>query len=985
MGIAIGIDLGTTNSCVAVVQAGRARVVEDRIGRRVHPSVVAFNELGDSIAGHDAKDHQLVDPENTIFCAKRLIGQDLNSNEMREFIRELPYTVAMGPDKIPVVKVFNKEVSLPEISALMLRHLRQMCNEMLGIEVSDAVITVPANFNDVQRSMTKVAGRIAGFNVLRILNEPTAAALAYGFGGKRAEKIAVYDFGGGTFDITIVELADDIYEVLSTAGDTYLGGEDFDKVIISEMVEMFKKKHKVDLSKDTNAMQRIRSVAEKVKCQLSAINDVQATLQGIGEDKRGESLDFHFRLTRQRFEEMVASLVDKSLLVCDEALRLAGLDRTGLDNLVMVGGTTRVPLVRKRVAEHFGIVPRTEINPDEVVAIGAAIQAFSLTGQQLPKELPKPTPPPRPSIPFSSKAPPSIAPRGAGLGQPRKNPVAQTIHMLGRSSTKPKGAPTQRIESGLKSSVPAGSPVDDDMGLAVKRTAEKVKLDDKETGLAVKKTTEKVKLDDKDMGLAVKKTKKAKLDDKETGLTVKKAPTKLGIFRDKDMGLAVKKTEKAKLDDKETGLTVKKATKLGIFRDRDMGLTVKKTAEKVKLDDKETGLTVKTPATPPEVQSDRSTLPPPAIKSIEPEPEVKPLDTDSEVEYPDLDVKPLEPEADLDMDSQDSRPEDEPPSDFDMQINAPDLDMNLDHPLPDDENSKLEARSDEFGEIGLGAIEEGNGSEGRFAEAVSDSLPAVLAGSMEDVGRTNLSFPPPSGETSEPPPDIASEDTSESSQDLGFGEIEVELPSEAPFSPLEPEPSGPADADIDVNEEFGSIDTGEGLHVSEPIRDEVQPTPGADQPARMSEAPQRTSIAVPDNVESRSALLLDVTPRALGVAVAGGFCDIIIERNAAIPVEQSRLFTTSHDNQTQVAVDIYQGEGRRIEDNIKLGQVFLTNVRPAPRGEIKVRVTFEIDTDGILGVSAHNEESDEAQRTKIVLSGGMDDDKVEELVQKYAE
>ena len=390
MGIAVGIDLGTTNSCAAVVQGERARVVENEEGRRVQPSIISFAPDGSTLAGWRAKDRLVADPANTFYSFKRLLGRDLESEEMRHVLAGMPYEIASGPDGIPLVSARGRQVTLPELSAMMLSHLKEVCAANLGVDIEEAVITVPANFNDVQRSSTKVAGRIAGFNVLRILNEPTAAALAYGFGGERSERIAVYDFGGGTFDITVIELMEDIFEVLSTAGDTYLGGDDFDEKVAEEMRRAFAKEHDIDLGGDPQAMQRVRSVAERIKCQLSSLEEVEATLRELAHGPGGEPIDFTFRLTRGRFEQLIGSLVERSLATCDEALKLAKLDRSSLDNLVLVGGTTRIPLVRSKVEEYFGRPPRMEINPDEVVAIGAAIHAYSLTGESLPENLPRP-------------------------------------------------------------------------------------------------------------------------------------------------------------------------------------------------------------------------------------------------------------------------------------------------------------------------------------------------------------------------------------------------------------------------------------------------------------------------------------------------------------------------------------------------------------------------------------------------------------------
>jgi molecular chaperone DnaK len=650
MGIAVGIDLGTTNSCVAVVQGGHARVVENMDGHPIQPSVISFLPGGSVIAGHEAKNRMIVDPANTIYSFKRLLGRELSSAEIQGVIRDLTYEVLEGPGGIPVVRpTSGREVSLPEVSAMMLRHLREMACEVLGREITDAVITVPANFNDVQRSSTKVAGRIAGFNVLRILNEPTAAALAYGLGGNRAERIAVYDFGGGTFDITIIELQDDVYEVLSTAGDTFLGGDDFDSEIVAEMRGKLLRDHNVDIAGDQTASQRVRTVAERIKCQLSALDEVQATLREIAEGPDGP-VDFEFSLTRKRLEAIIAPLIDRSLKTCEEALKIAKLDRSSLDNLILVGGTTRVPLVRRRVEEFFGREPLSDINPDEVVAIGAAIHAYSLTGEALPADF------------------------------------------------------------------------------VMKRRA-----------------------------------------------------------RDDDPDAA---------------------------------------------------------------------LPAP--------------------------VKPVQRQ-------------------------------------PVARGERIDAAS--FGELGEPEV---------LDSALLEDLDAEEMG----LEPTNLPAPKPK------------KDKSDSMPAALFGSI--------PAAAIAAPPSR-------------ALDTIEGEADFAPVDEE-----------------DRRSYAVPDSKTAVSTLLLDVTPKALGIATAGGYCDQIIERNAPIPIEQSRLFSTSTDNQTEVVVDVYQGESRRIADNAKLGNVVLAGIRPAARGEIRVRVTFEIDTDGILRVSARNEESGEAQRTRIQLTGGLSEDQVNDLVKKYA-
>ena len=677
MGIAVGIDLGTTNSCVAVVQAQRARVVEDASGKRIQPSVISFHPSGAILAGQQAKERLVVDPKNTIYSFKRLLGREVSSAEMKSVTEEFPYSVVEGPDGIPVIRARGQELSLPEISAIMLKYLREMCAQTLGVEIDEVVITVPANFNDVQRSSTKVAARISGFNVLRILNEPTAAALAYGFGGKLTEKIAVYDFGGGTFDITIIELMDDIFEVLSTAGETFLGGDDFDDKIVEEMRRQFLFMHRYDLGEDPVAMQRIRTVAERIKCQLSTLDEVEATLREIAYGPGGVAIDFSFKITRAKFESMIETLVDHSIATCQESLRLAKLDVSSLDNLILVGGSTRIPLVRKKVKEFFNQEPRTEINPDEVVAIGAAIHAFSLTGEELPEDLPVP-----------------VAPKDK----------ADSAYMMEPART----------------SAPMATP---------KRARPAPPID----------STQKI----------------------------------------------------------------------------------------------------------PQIQKTVMGLPAP-LKSDEPSKEA-----------PDLDLPDIKPQL------------------------PPTIPMK---PVP--------------------------------------PAPPMIAMKPD----------------SPPPPVIAMEPA-------------------APTPPVIAEEPAPPPPPVDL---VGGED-------------------------RILPKDEKGSFSIPMvNAAAASTLLLDVTPRGLGVATAGGYCDQIIERNAAIPVEQSRLFSTSTDNQTAVAINIFQGESRRVEQNTLLGQVQLSGIRPAQRGEVQIKVIFEIDTDGILGVSAVNEETGAAQDTRIKLLGGLNEDQVNALVSKYS-
>jgi len=375
----VGIDLGTSNSVVAVVQGNKAHVIPDSKGSRIHPSVVSFHPKGTVLVGHEAARRRVIDPANTIYSVKRLIGRTFHSEAVKTASKRAPYKIVEGENQQPVIAARGNEYTIPEVSAFVLRHVRSLAEAYVKEPIKSAVITVPANFNDAQREATKQAGRIAGLNVLRILNEPTAASLAYGFGHSMHRRVAIYDFGGGTFDITILQIDDRVFEVLSTAGDTFLGGDDIDEALVDHMSEIFLRESRIDLRHNLNAMARLRSVAEQVKRQLSGRHKAVVQVQEIAYGAGGRPLDLNFTLTRDELNRLSGGLVQRSFLICDEAFNLAKLAPSQIDDIVLVGGTTKMPLVREGVVGYFGTEPKTNINPDEVVAVGAAIQAATLT------------------------------------------------------------------------------------------------------------------------------------------------------------------------------------------------------------------------------------------------------------------------------------------------------------------------------------------------------------------------------------------------------------------------------------------------------------------------------------------------------------------------------------------------------------------------------------------------------------------------------
>ncbi|MBC8345384.1 MAG: molecular chaperone DnaK [Candidatus Marinimicrobia bacterium] len=377
MGKIIGIDLGTTNSCVAVLEGGEPTVINSSEGGRTTPSIVAFTKDGDRLVGQSAKRQAVTNPENTVFSIKRFMGRMYN--EVGTEIEEVPYKVSKGKSGSVVVTASDKEYTPPEIGAMVLQKLKQTAEEHLGTTVTDAVITVPAYFNDSQRQATKDAGKIAGLNVRRIINEPTAASLAYGLDKKKEETIAVFDLGGGTFDISVLELGDGVFEVKSTNGDTHLGGDDFDQKVINWIAAEFKKSDGIDLKKDPMALQRLRESAEMAKRELSSSKKTEINLPFITADSSGPK-HLNLTLTRAKFEELVADLVERTINPCKQAIKDAGLKASDIDEVILVGGSTRIPKIQEKVKEIFGREPNRSVNPDEVVAIGAAIQGGVLAG-----------------------------------------------------------------------------------------------------------------------------------------------------------------------------------------------------------------------------------------------------------------------------------------------------------------------------------------------------------------------------------------------------------------------------------------------------------------------------------------------------------------------------------------------------------------------------------------------------------------------------
>jgi len=410
LGAAIGIDLGTTNTVVAHCAGGETRVLLDETGSNLLPSVVSFHPDRRVLVGREARKRRVIDAENTFFSIKRLIGRQWGTPEIEKARKQFPFTMKEGPKRSVLVQSRAGEHTLPSISALVLRRAKEIAERALGETVDRAVVTVPANFNDLQRSATRRAAKDAGLDVLRILNEPTAAALAYGLGAQGSERMAIYDFGGGTFDLTLLEVSDDVVEVIATSGDSFLGGDDIDHQIEGQIVRAIIAQKNLDPRTSVDVMALIRAAAEHLKIQLSDREQAEVTLKAIGHGDAGVPIDFKFELSRTQLERLAKPYVDKTLAVCADALRESKLDRSDFSSAVLVGGSTRMPYVAERVEAWFGKAPRMDWNPDEVVSVGAAILAAMLTGREAR----------RPAAP----APKMAAPRVPVFDAPELEPVA---------------------------------------------------------------------------------------------------------------------------------------------------------------------------------------------------------------------------------------------------------------------------------------------------------------------------------------------------------------------------------------------------------------------------------------------------------------------------------------------------------------------------------------------------------------------------------
>ncbi|WP_053233465.1 Hsp70 family protein [Sandaracinus amylolyticus] len=832
----LGIDLGTTNSVVAITDGQHARVLADPDGNRLVPSCVSFTPEGQVLVGHAARERRLVDAENTVYSVKRLIGRPFTSPEVQRARERFAFAIEPSRTGGVQVKVRKGTYALPELSALVLRHLREVAEAALGVECRRAVITVPANFNELQRSATQAAGKVAGLEVLRIIHEPTAATLAYGYGRDKPETIAVYDFGGGTFDITVLDLDRDVFEVVSTAGDTFLGGDDIDLAIAELMADACTKEHGYDVRGDLQAFERVRAAAEWAKCQLSSVPEAELTLEQLftkpgGLMRRAETIDFTFRITAEELEARMRPLIARTFDVVADALREAGRRPREIDNVVLVGGSTRIPLVRRMVEEHFGRAPRADIDPDLVVAQGAAIHAWTLAGKPAASIAPGAPPGGRAALrkgtlasgPRSGELPkqPAFAPPPVAVPKPRLVPPPSALALGARNVVVPSPASLAGPDS-----MPAPPPVD-----PFARTS---------------------------------------LELGPSSVAVLAPPARVGTTSDSGL---------LELDDPLS--RGKPATRENA-----------------------------TPARRP-------------IEVAVPAP---------------IDAPFAEPTA------------------------RPMVAANVDAPFDLPEAPRKKPRRDATVPFGIGvssSIDAPFGDEPASAptrDALAEGIAALDA---------PLGLPEPAPMVRDP---------------LDAGMFEVELESVPPDAPPVPPPPPPARLAPPPPPPPRRPPPTPILEIEEPapiVLEELALSPD-DFAMPASEPPAQDPRLAPHVPElpiataAPAPLLMDVTPLSLGLETAGGFCAPIVPRNAPVPAEKSRVFSTARDDQEAVELRICQGESTRFADNELLGTLVFDGIRKARRGAVRIDVSFLLDASGILDVRATDLDTGRAQHTRIHLQGGLD-------------
>ena len=822
----VGIDLGTSNTVVAHAdEAGGVRVMADEAGYKIHPSVVSFHPNGGVVVGAAAKQRKVIDPKNTIYSIKRLIGRTYNAPEVQIAKTRMPFGIKEGPNQQPLVVTRGGEFAVPEVSAIVLDHVRNIAAQQLGMPVQRAVVTVPASFNDAQRSATATAGAIAGLTIVRVLNEPTAAALAYGNTRNLNEVIAVFDFGGGTFDITILKLQDQVYEVLGTAGDTFLGGDDLDERLVDRMVEKFLAENRIDLRTNEVSMMRLRAVAEQTKIELSRRSRAVVRIDEIAYGPRGKALDLQIEIKRDEFVSQVADLIDRTFPVCQEALAFAGLSTSQIDDVILVGGTTKIPYVRDQVTKFFARAPRTDVSPEDAVAIGAGLQATSL--ERILK---------------------------------RKSPSRQTgaIQVVpnefeGDGSTT---ATRESIDSEEFTDAQATQPNSD-------FPVPQVPFDE-------------------DSILSLLPPNPAQPDTRGP-----KRPT------------AGYEQQAKRPTGNTQGPDFDRPAARGQHHDRFEEKTPPPVAVPLARMTK-TGM----PATR---ESSEALTPPPQAP---PKPTDKKFPAQQPITQPRGSTGATErPLTTTSAEVISPRP-----------LTATNPTLAAPPPTP----------------------------------RTGSTAPTMAAPPPPPRTATRPATSPPAGLAPLPPA------LSPNAKTLIVDPRPLPMPAQAQTLILDPSPSSTARG-------MGPAATAHGFASAQPLAADTTPMGPASGSTAPGFVPPQSYPVQP----THNPVVLDVTPRGLHVGTVAGYCEELIRRNARVPTETRKLFTTSRDAQDTVRIIVCQGESRRLDNNVVIGDLTLAGLPLRPRGETSIEVTFQLDASGILQVKARDAHTGKEQRASLDLVGAM--------------
>jgi molecular chaperone DnaK len=914
----VGIDLGTTNSVVAACDAsGAPRVLADATGVKIHPSVVSFHPNGSVIVGVEGKQRRIIDPRNTVYSAKRLIGRPFRSREIQAAQARMPYLLKEGQNQQPVIITRGGEFAVPEISAIILDHVRNAAATALGEEVTRAVVTVPASFNDAQRSATATAGAIAGITVARVLNEPTAAALAYGYQRQLSRMIAVYDFGGGTFDVTVLRLQDQVYEVLGTAGDTFLGGDDIDEALMQHMADAFLTKHRIDLRDNEIAIMRLRAVAEQTKIELSrrtrAIVKVDEAAYGPG----GVPINLEIEIHRDELVNKARPIIERSFTVCEEAMRLAGVQPGAIDDIVLVGGTTKIPAVRERVTQFFQRAPRTDVNAEEAVALGAALQASALdrvlTRRQTGRTTLMPPPGPPPVTARSSVPPPpaSSAPTMIGAAQPDPTAIApsaqRTTAPLGASPMRPPGAPTS---TGFEAATTVGPPQVPAIPPPRARSP---------------------------LVPGVLPPVPAIPPPPGRGKTMLGIPTQHG----------------------EEITEVKRApTAPRLAPDPSADLPIDALFEALEAPTVPIG---SRPASAPIVPAFAAPVAPPSVPAFVAPPTTAAIELEAPTLGPAGTTTPL---------------------------------ATIDPFAPEQQPTMTFAQPDTTTD-GLGLP--------RFVPRASEAPPtpawATPPTPPPPRPRSEPPIAPPRARTEPPVPSSRMRSEPPAPPPRPRSEPPVPAPPgslDSLFEPPAPRPRrGSTPTDPPIGRPLGpsaatlfdqpAVPLSPAMFDAPPPPRPVAPEPPS--PAAMPTlisglAAQSVAVAAPPPA---LPVVLDVTPRSLGIGTVAGFCEELIRRNARVPTETRRMFTTSRDQQQTVRIRVCTGESRRIDDNIVLGDLVLEGLPARPRGQTKIEVIFALDASGILNVRARDAQTGQEQRATLDVLGAQSQAEVDAARERFGQ